>query len=139
MCTFFKGQLFRTVLGLQENWEKGREPQTPVPACMASTFISTTLQNAPSFLNQHGGFPGGSAVKTLPPSAGYTGDMGSIPGSGRFPGVGNGNPFQYFCLENSMDRGAQWASVCGLANSRTWLNTHTCRNLHGHVIITLSA
>ena len=39
------------------------------------------------------------------------GDVGSIPGSGRFPGEGNGNPFQYSCLENPMDRGAWWATI----------------------------
>ena len=49
------------------------------------------------------GFPGGSVVKNLPADAG---DMGSIPGWGRSPGEGNGNPFQYFCLRNYMDRGA---------------------------------
>ena len=43
---------------------------------------------------------------------------GSIPGSGRSPGGGNGNPLYYSCLENSMDRGAWWATVHGVANSR---------------------
>ena len=53
-------------------------------------------------------------VKKNPPAnAEDTGEMGSIPGSGRSPGVGNGNPFQYFCLEDSMDRGAWWATVHG--------------------------
>ena len=47
------------------------------------------------------GFPGGLVVKNLPTNAG---DMGSIPGSGRFPGEGNGNPLQYSCLGNPMDR-----------------------------------
>ena len=51
------------------------------------------------------GFPGGSEVKA---SAGNVGDLGSIPGSGRSPGEGNGNPFQYSCLENPMDGGAWW-------------------------------
>ena len=41
----------------------------------------------------------------------YTGDSGLIPGSGRFPGEGNGNPLQYSCLETPMDRGAWWATV----------------------------
>ena len=45
-------------------------------------------------------------AKNLPDNAGDTGDMRSIPGSRRSPGVGNGNPLQYSCLENSMDRGA---------------------------------
>ena len=49
------------------------------------------------------GFPGGSVVKNLPANAG---DTGLVPGSGRSPGVGNGNLLQYSCLENSMDRGA---------------------------------
>ena len=47
-------------------------------------------------------------VKNLPANAGVAGDMGSIPGLGRSPGVGNGNPCQYSCLENSMDRGTWW-------------------------------
>ena len=45
-------------------------------------------------------------VKNLPSNVGDAGDVGLIPGLGRFPGVGNGNPLQYSCLENSMDRGA---------------------------------
>ena len=55
---------------------------------------------------REGGFPSDSGVKNPPASAGDAGDMGSIPGSGRSPGGGNGNPLQYFCLENSMDREA---------------------------------
>ena len=51
-------------------------------------------------------------VKNLFP---FAGDMGLIPGLGRSPGVGNGNPLQYPCLENSMDRGAWWATVHGVA------------------------
>ena len=47
------------------------------------------------------------------------GDPGPIPGSGRSPGEGNGNPLQYSCLENPMDRGAWWAIVCGVAESQT--------------------
>ena len=47
------------------------------------------------------------------------GDLGSIPGLERFPGEGNGNPLQYSCLKNPMDRGPWWAAVHGLAKSRT--------------------
>ena len=56
------------------------------------------------------------------------GDLGSIPGSGRSPGEGNGNPLQYSCLENPMDRGAWKATVHGVAKSRIRLSdfTHTC-------------
>ena len=57
------------------------------------------------------GFPGGTAVKNLPASTGETEDASLIPGSGRSPGEGNGNPFQHSCLENPMDRGAWWATV----------------------------
>ena len=56
--------------------------------------------------------PGGSLVKNLPAN---TGDSGLIPGSRRYPGEGNGNPLQYSCLEKSMDRGAWWATVHGVA------------------------
>ena len=62
------------------------------------------------------GFPGGSEVKA---SVCNMGDLGSIPGLGRFPGEGNGNPLQYSCLENSMDGGAWWATVHGVAKSWT--------------------
>ena len=55
-------------------------------------------------------FPGGSGVKNLPASTGDARDMGSIPGSGRFPGEENGNPLQYSCLKNSMDREA-WQAI----------------------------
>ena len=61
-------------------------------------------------------FPGGPEVKA---SASNAGDLGSIPGSGRYPGEGNGNPLQYSCLENPMDGGAWWATVHGVAKSRT--------------------
>ena len=56
-------------------------------------------------------FPGGSEVKA---SASNEGDLGSIPGLGRSPGEGNGNPLQDSCLENPMDGGAWWATVHGL-------------------------
>ena len=52
-------------------------------------------------------------------SARNAGDLGSIPGLGRFPGEGNGNPLQYSCLENPMDRGAWWATVHGVTESDT--------------------
>ena len=58
-------------------------------------------------------------VKNPPANAGNTRDVGSIPELGRFPGVGNGNPFHYSCLENSMDRGAWKATVHGVTKSWT--------------------
>ena len=64
------------------------------------------------------GFPGGSAGKE---SACNAGDPGSIPGAGRSPGEGNGYPLQCSCLENSMDRGAWWATIHGVSKSQTQL------------------
>ena len=77
------------------------------------------------------GFPGGSNGKE---SACNVGDPGSVPGSGRSTGEGNGNPLQYSCLENPMDRGAWEAAVHGVAKSRTRLIDFTLtltRNLVG--------
>ena len=64
------------------------------------------------------GFPDGSEVKA---SACNVGDLGSIPGSGRSPGEGNGNPLQCSCLENPRDGGAWWTAVYGVAQSQTRL------------------
>ena len=58
-------------------------------------------------------------VKNLPANAGDSRDKGSIPGSGRFPGEGNGNPLQYSCLENPMNRETWLATVHGRAESDT--------------------
>ena len=64
-------------------------------------------------------------VKNPPADAGDTGDSGSIPGSGKSPGGRHGNPLQYSCLENPMDRGAWWATVRGVAKSQMQLSKHT--------------
>ena len=84
------------------------------------------------------GFPAGSEVKA---SASNAGDPGSIPGSGRFPGEGNGNPLQYSCLENPMDGGAGWATVHGVEKSQTRLSdftfTFTLLKLHMNVFFAL--
>ena len=79
------------------------------------------------------GFPGGSEVKA---SACNVGDLGSIPGSGRFPGEGNGNPLQYSCLENPMDGGAWWAAVHGVAKSRIRLSVFTFSFTFTRLVIT---
>ena len=67
------------------------------------------------------GFPGGSDGEV---SACNAGDLGSIPESGRPPGEGNGNPLQYSCLENHMDRGTSQATVQGVTKSWTQVNMH---------------
>ena len=75
-------------------------------------FIETQLKNQD--------FSGGAVVKNPPATLGDAGDAGPIPGSeGRYPGVGNGNPLQYSCLENSTDGGIWWATVHGIAKSQT--------------------
>ena len=65
------------------------------------------------------GFPGDSVGKNPPANVGDTRDAGLIPGLGRSPRGGNGNPLQYSCLENPMDRGAWQATVYGAAKSQT--------------------
>ena len=65
------------------------------------------------------GFSCSTVVKNPAASAGDSGDVGLIPGLGRSPGAGNDNPFQYSSLESSMDRGAWWATVHGVAKSWT--------------------
>ena len=67
-----------------------------------------------------------AVVKRLPLDAGDTGDTGLIPGSGRSPGEGNGNPLQCSCLGNPMDRGAWWATGHWVTQSQTCLSTHAC-------------
>ena len=63
-------------------------------------------------------------------SACNTGDLGSIPRLGRSPGVGNGNPLQYSCLENPMERGGWWATVHGVTKSWTRLSRHAHTHTH---------
>ena len=58
-------------------------------------------------------------VKNPPENAGDTRDAGSVPGSGISPGEGHGNPLQYSCLENLVERGAWWATVHGVMKSQT--------------------
>ena len=78
------------------------------------------LESSPDFDSKD--FLSGSDGKA---SAYNVGDAGSIPGSGRSPGEGNGNPLQYSCLEYPMDRGSCWATVHGVAKSRTRLSDFT--------------
>ena len=76
------------------------------------------------------GFPRGSMVENLPANVGDTGDAYSIPGSGRSTGGGNGNPLQYSCLENLMNRGSWWATIHGVTKSWTQLSKHAHYLLH---------
>ena len=85
-------------------------------------FFILMSQFLPSILMRVQGFPGGSEVKV---SACNVGDLGSIPGLGRSPGEGNVNPLQNSCLENTMDGGAWWGTVHGVAKCQTRLSNLT--------------
>ena len=103
-------------------------PPTPFLLAITSLFSMSVIlflfhrQVHLCHILDYKGFPGGSEVKV---SACNAGDLGSIPESGRCPGEGNGNPLQYSCLENPMDGGAWWATVHGVAKSRTQLGDFT--------------
>ena len=77
-------------------------------------------------------FLDGSVVKNLLANAEDAGDVGSIPRLGRSPGEGNGNPFQYSCLENPMNRGAWWATVHRIAESD--MTEHACKRHLGLLV-----
>jgi len=84
-------------------------------------FFTHLLDSDLLLLKVVGDFPGGTVVKNLPANSG---DVGLIRGSGRSREVGSGNPLPYPCLENSMDRGACWATVHGVAKCWIRLSTH---------------
>ena len=84
---------------------------------MLANIYICTYTYIPSF-GFHLGFPGGSVVKNQSINAGNAGDMGLVPGLGRAPGGGNGNPLQYSCLENRMDRGAWRTTVHGVTKNQ---------------------
>ena len=75
-------------------------------------------------------FPGDAVIKNPPANAGDATEVGSIPGSGRSPGGGHGNPLQDSCLGNPMDRGAWRATVHGVAKSWTGLSNRTHTHTH---------
>ena len=85
------------------------------------------------------GSPGGAVEKNLPASAGDSRDTGSVLYLGRFPGGGNGNPLQYSCVKNSIDREAWRATVHGVTKSWTRLNTHTHIQIYPILFIHSSA
>ena len=83
----------------------------------------------------------GSIYQVFPPAnVGDTRDTGLIPGSGRSPSVGNGNPLQYFCLENSMDRGAWRATVHGVTKSQIQLRVwaHSTSSIYMNIPFSVS-
>ena len=91
-------------------------------AAVSGVAKSQTQLNDFHFHGETKGFPGGASAKEPACQRMRTKRGGLIPGSRRFPGGGNGNPLQYSCLENPMDRGAWYAAVHGVAKSWTQLN-----------------
>ena len=93
---------------------------------------SLRLRPTTGYLDPNNWLKGASQV--TPANEGDTGDRGSIPGSGRFPGEGNGNPLQSSCLENPMDREGWQAAVHGVTKSHTWtewLSMQLTENMEG--------
>ena len=113
-------QLVKKPPAMQETWVRSLGWEDPLEKGKAthSIFWPGEFHG----LDSPCGFPGGSHGKV---SACNVGDLGSIPGSGRSPREGNGNPLQYFCLENSMDGRDWYAIVHGVAKSQTRLSNFT--------------
>ena len=96
---------------LQKEWSKWERPEEKLPCVFITSPLKAyaIISTVSYWLYQSGGFPNSSVVQNLP-----TGDTGSVPGLGRSPGEGNGNPLQYSCLGGPMDRGTWWAIVHGV-------------------------
>ena len=90
------------------------------PFLKENMFTSIFFQPFYLFVSCLWALSGGSVIKNFPASER---DMGSITGWGRSRGEGNGNPFQYSCLGNHMDRGTWWATVHGVTKCQTWFIT----------------
>ena len=126
------------------SWPLWGEFQLPFPLILGSLGLKVLdARRRIIFIRRHNknpGFPGGSEGKV---SACNVEDLGLIPGLGRSPGEGNGNPLQYSCLENYRDGGAWWATVHWITKSRTWLSNFTSLNftllrLPGHFAFFIS-
>jgi len=104
-------------MNAREVWRKGKSPillySILILVNLIALFFALFLVD---LLKIYWGIPAGSVVKNA-------GDLGLIPGLGRSPGEGNGNPHQYSCLGNPMDREAWWATVQGVAKVRHDLTT----------------
>ena len=107
-------------------WSSGYDSALSLPQPDLSLWVGTEtlLQTAAGRGHQRSepfdvGFPGSAVGKNPPANAGDARDAGLIPGLGSSSGEGNSNPLQYSCLENPMDRGAQWATVHSVTESDT--------------------
>ena len=123
-------------------WDLPRSGTEATSSALAGGFLTTAPRGKPYDTNFYVldklqgslAFPGGAVVKNLPASTGDEKDSDSISGLGRSPGAGNGNPFQYSCLENSVDRGAWQATFYGVARKLdTTEYTHTHTHTHTQI------
>ena len=105
----------------QQNSDPFLLPPTPSPLKL-SDLVHPFPPKVEREEESHHSSQGAMVVKNLPAGAGNGRGVGWIPGSGRSPGGGRGNPLQYSCLENPMDRGAWWDTVHGVAKSQTQLS-----------------
>ena len=124
-CFREKQKCFQVNLSEAQAHGSGNEHRDPPPPMSALHAKSPCFLISPFFNNGWAHTAGASLVPQSlknPPAMQETacnaGDGGSIPGSGRSPGEGHGNPLQYSCLENPMDRGAWWATVHGVPRAR---------------------
>ena len=118
-CLCMAGTLFRVCTGVREGCtsKTSVEKHNRMPLCMRWT-ASRGKVSSEAFVTELG-FSGGSMVKNTPANGG---DVDLIPGLERFPGEENGNPLQYSCLENPMDRGAWQATARGVTKRQTQLS-----------------
>ena len=119
-CFQMKWKAYPLVVWQRGKWAGADVIRGPFICTMDRSPETTTLKSvwSPCVL---GGFPGGAGGKKTASSCRRLKRHGFIPGSGRSPGEGHGNPLQYSCLENPMDRGAWWATIHGVAKSQKWL------------------
>ena len=106
-----------------QNKNKKPKPELPKQTWGKRTKLAVSLFQTWAMIQSYSGLP---RRQNLSVSAGDTGDLGLIPGSGRSIGGGNGNPLQYSCLENPMARGTWPATVHGVAKSWNWLSNWAC-------------
>ena len=119
-CFQMKWKAYPLVVWQRGKWAGADVIRGPFICTMDRSPETTTLKSvwSPCVL---GGFPGGAGGKKPASSCRRLKRHSFIPGSGRSPGEGHGNPLQYSCLENPMDRGAWWATIHGVSKSQKWL------------------
>ena len=128
MCSWRGDNVITTSL-VSHIRQRGLNPWLHHSLAWATTqSVNSQIPHPPSdedinWLICSGAFHAAVVVKNLPAyaNAGDVRHIGSIPGLGRSPGEGNGNSFQYSCLQNPMDREAWWATVCRVTKCQTWL------------------